>query len=183
MAAMKTMIIVLSVAAAAVALSACGDSASDGSTAAAADRNRDALLKFARCMREQGLDFPDPVVSEDGGEVRMRAAPAAGTRLSAEKLRAAEAACAKYREAVTPPKISEEERAKMREQALAHARCMREQGLDFPDPQFEGGGRMTQRVGGDGADPDDSKFRAAMEKCRKKLGGGGAFSVSPAGAP
>ena len=39
---------------------------------------------------------------------------------------------------------------------------MREHGIDMPDPQFEGGGRMTQRME-DGIDPNSQRFRDANE--------------------
>ena len=63
---------------------------------------------------------------------------------------------------------------------LAFTECMREHGVDMPDPQFgEGGGFI--RVGpGDGAngdgpafDPNDSDFQAAQEACRELLPGFG----------
>ena len=40
-----------------------------------------------------------------------------------------------------PP--SEEEQARMREQALEFSKCMREHGIDMPDPQFGENGEVT----------------------------------------
>ena len=51
-------------------------------------------------------------------------------------MRAAEQACAKYQEQIKPPAIPEEEQEKFKQAALANARCMREHGIDMPDPQF-----------------------------------------------
>ncbi len=59
------------------------------------------------------------------------------------------------------------------EGALAFARCMREQGIDFPDPEFpeEGGARV--RIGpGTGIDPSSPKFQRAQKACAKELKGG-----------
>ena len=41
------------------------------------------------------------------------------------------------------PRPSPEEEAKMRDQALAMARCMREHGVDMPDPTFDDNGRVS----------------------------------------
>ena len=58
-------------------------------------------------------------------------------------------------------------RAEFREAALEFARCMREHGIDMPDPTFGEGGRMTQRLGGTGVDPEDPRFEEAAEECSK----------------
>ena len=49
---------------------------------------------------------------------------------------------------------------------------MREHGVNMPDPQFEGGGRV--RMGGPGTDvnPESPRFREAQEACQDKLPGG-----------
>src|SRR5688572_2095599 len=59
------------------------------------------------------------------------------------------------------------------EGALKFARCMRGEGLDFPDPQKDGNGLV--KIGGPGTrlEPSDPKVRAAEEKCGKHLQGGG----------
>ena len=75
-----------------------------------------------------------------------------------------------------------------RQQAmLDFAKCMREHGIDIPDPQFGDGGRVTIGLGGgpggedgpstDGPafDPDDAKFQEAQEACG---GPGGGFATS-----
>src|SRR5262245_14397427 len=58
---------------------------------------------------------------------------------------------------------------------LAFAECMREHGIDMPDPEVsdEGGGKFSVGFnaggpGGDG-DPDMEKFQAANEACRPLL--------------
>jgi hypothetical protein len=45
---------------------------------------------------------------------------------------------------------------------------MRERGIDMPDPQFGGGGRMTQRIEGD-LDPRSPRFQDAQEDCAKGM--------------
>jgi hypothetical protein len=162
----RTLALVL-LAACALLVAACGDdegaSAADG---ASSERPSDAEFErareqFAECMREHGIDFPDP---SSGGPVRIDAPP--------EELREAEEACAKYRENIRPPELSEEQQQEFKEAALEHARCMREHGIDFPDPTFdEDGGAQLRLERGSGVDPDDPEFKEAQEACSDKLGG------------
>ena len=72
--------------------------------------------------------------------------------------------------------------AAQREQAfLKFAQCMRDHGVDMPDPKFGQGGGMFQ-IGGPGSNvnPDSPRFQAAqkacdpiMQKVRDKIGGPG----------
>ena len=97
----------------------------------------DAMLKFAQCMREHGVDMPDP--SADGG-IRVN-----GEGMSEDQMEAAQAACQKWMDMAEPedggPEMSEEEKQSF----LDMAACMRERGYNFPDPTFDGG-RVTQKV-------------------------------------
>jgi hypothetical protein len=55
------------------------------------------------------------------------------------------------------------------EAGRAYAQCMRDNGVpDFPDPDANG-----QLRGPGHEQQDDPKFRAAMERCRQALPGGG----------
>jgi hypothetical protein len=150
----------------ALALTACGSD--DGGTAGAEDRQQqmqDAALAYAECMRDHGVDVPDPEVGEGGG-IRMRG-PSGG---SPEKMEEADKACQKHLDDVEPPELTEEQQKEFQDAALAHARCMREHGIDMPDPTFGEDGRAQVRInrgrGGNGVDPDDPKFREAEEACR-----------------
>ena len=129
----------------------------------AADR-REGALKFAQCMREHGIDHPDP---DENGMFRIE--PNQGFDPQSDTFREAADACEKYLgEIGPPPELSEEDRRKMEEQMLAFARCMRKQGIDMPDPEFRAeGGAFTFEIGDDGVDPSDPKFREAEQACRK----------------
>ena len=56
--------------------------------------------------------------------------------------------------------------AKNRKAMLDLARCMREHGVDMPDPQFNGG-RVTQRMKGDPKNPE--KVETAEKACEKTM--------------
>ena len=58
----------------------------------------------------------------------------------------------------------------MQETMLEFAACMREHGVDMPDPDFSGGGaRMQFRAGAGGVDPESPTFQKAQEACQEIL--------------
>ena len=148
----------------ALALAACGeDTPSAAGSADTQDKMRQAQLKFAACMREHGVDMPDP--SAEGGKQVFKVGGDSG--ISKEKFETAQKACEKYREEFRP-ELTEAQQQEFKEQALAHARCMREHGIpDFPDPTFdaEGGAKIRIQAGGGNLNPEDPKFKAAEEAC------------------
>jgi hypothetical protein len=173
---MKTRLLVAA-AVAAASLAACG--ADDPQPASTNDqaKMRKSMLDFARCMRENGIDMPDPKF--EGNRVMMSAG-GPGDKTPPAKMRAADKACAKYRDAVKPPAMSEEKQAEFKKEALANARCMREHGIDMPDPTFDenGGARMEL---GRGINPESAKFKKAQEACREVGGIGMGTTDVPEG--
>jgi hypothetical protein len=151
----------------ALGVAACGGGEEGGETADAERAKFErAALAHARCMREHGVDVPDPKPGE-GGLVRVGPGDAGG---SPAKVESAMRECGKHLRDLPPPKLSDEQREEMREAALAHARCMREQGIDFPDPKFGPDGSITVTVRGPGQlNPDDPKMQAAERACAKHL--------------
>jgi hypothetical protein len=159
---MKTRVLVVALAATASLVACGGEDPSPTSGSGPDAKARKAMLNFARCMREHGVDMPDPQFS--GGRVTMKQ----GGKINPDKQRAAEKACAKYRDAVKPPEMSEAQKEEFKKQALANARCMREHGLDFPDPTFDENGGAMMKLG-PGNDPESAKFKAAEKACRGTL--------------
>ena len=126
----------------------------------------DAMLKFAQCMREHGVDVPDP--GPNGG-IRVD-----GKGLSQDQLEAAQAACQKWMDMAAPADGGHDLTEEEKQQFLDMAACMRERGYDFPDPTFDGG-RVTQKMGKgkddpDAPGPDDPTFQKDMEECSKDAG-------------
>lgn len=125
----------------------------------------EAMLAFAECMRDQGVDFPDP--SADGRlEISVGAA-------EADAWQAAEEACEEFRPAMQPP--TAEEIAEIEERERAVNECMREHGYDLPEPEIrtpgDGGVQVRQQAPeGLGFDPEDPEFQAAMRECRDAVG-------------
>jgi hypothetical protein len=169
-------LLVACAATASLAVAGCG--ADDTPTSSSGTRGVDAktkkaMLNYAQCMREHGVDMPDPTF--DGGGVRMAQKGA----VDPQKARAAESACRHFQDEVKPPPLSEEQQTEMKKKALANSRCMREHGFDMPDPTFEEGGRMTLRIDkSSGIDPGNPKFQAAQKACQKQTGLGAVTSGS-----
>jgi hypothetical protein len=159
------------------------DSAVDGDgTATTTPRDpEEAMLAYTECMRDHGVDLPDPQVGPAGGGgmvvIDEEVDPADGT------FQAAQDECGPIMEdAVSDREIDPEQEAEMREQMLAFAACMREHGVDFPDPTFDESGRVTVGIGSDGPgdiDADADAMQEASQACSEELGGG-PFQISSA---
>lgn len=168
------------------------------SKAAAKQEMQDAALAFARCMREHGVDMPDPTFKDDGGKggfaIQQSGPAGSGVGPDNPSFQAAQKACQPIMDKAEQdmPRPSAEEQAKMRDQALKFAKCMRAHGVDMPDPTFDsnggskiemhadaGGGNSGPVTKGDGSNPappkEDPKFQAAAKACG---GPGGGFAVS-----
>jgi hypothetical protein len=163
--------------------------------AKASDKDpEEAFLDFARCMREHGIDMPDPETG-GGGDVVFKAAPgAAAKRLEGnpEQFEAADKECRPLLGDAAPARLSPEQQQEMQDSMVAFARCMRENGVDMPDPEFSEGGGFAMRIGGEDAgpkfDPMSDEFQAAQEKCSEHMPGmkgmkgggkGGMIAVRP----
>ncbi len=149
----------------------------------------DAQRAFASCMREHGVDMPDPEMVgggvESGGEVLMRVeAIAVNGEGDAGPMGDAFEACNHHIAGVASQlrEIDPEDQAKMLEEMRAFSKCMREHGVDMPDPQPMDGGRGITMSFGGSIDVDSATFQAAQEACQKEGGGGPGFHVSSAGS-
>jgi hypothetical protein len=158
---------------------AADDSTSDGSGEAMTDAEReDAMLEFTECMREHGVEMPDPEVRGGGGGGFAITNEVNGPE-DAEEFEAAQEACGDILDDAfgDRPQLSPEEEAEMRDNMLAFAECMRDHGIDMPDPEFSSGeGGFTVRAeaapgaDGGGPRPDDPEFEEAQEACQGELG-------------
>ena len=142
-----------------------------GDRAADQSRFEDAALEYAQCMRDHGIDMPDPQF--DDGKVTIGGGPRAGGGAAGEdEFRAADEACHSIMDDAAPEmELTPEEQAEMQDKMLAMAQCMRERGHDMPDPQVaDGGGFKVGGPGAEGMDLDDPDFQADMEDCSREAG-------------
>jgi hypothetical protein len=184
-----------------------GDEGETASTLSAED-TEEALLDWVSCMREHGIDMPDPSTDADGNLVLepMIIQAGEGEELpeppDREEMQAADADCGR------PPEGAfggdgPMDREQMQEDMLALAECMRDNGIaDFPDPDFSdmgpgvveldadeepaggmGGGVRIGGPFGEDVDMDDPEVQAAFETCAEEVGmPGPVVASSSAGA-
>jgi hypothetical protein len=134
-------------------------SSSASSSASAPTDPREAQLKFAQCMREHGVEMDDP---EPGGGIRIRSRAGDG-----QKVEQAQQACKHFMEAA----IGDGSRKPGKEQldrGLKFAQCMREHGIDMPDPAADGRIEVRIKPG-----TPEEKVNAAHEACKEFQPGGG----------
>ena len=160
-----------------------GEQAAGQNTSDSGESDKDpeeAMLDFAKCMREHGIDMPDPEVSGTGGGAGSVKAGAAirigGDGVDMEKMEEANEACRPLLADAGPMReMTPEERQEMQDKAIEHSRCMREHGIDMPDPVFDssGGGAMVKidAAGKGGIDFDSEEFQEASEACGEIFGG------------
>jgi hypothetical protein len=152
-------------------LSACSAAESDGVASAGGDENppnpvaaeeaapldEDAqALVYAECIRDNGVDMPDPGPGRQGLVDALQAVAGDYDRAA---MRQALSAC----EDLMPQYASEEQHGDD-DWMLALAECLREQGLDVSDDPFSDAHSGAIDV---------NEFSAAMEVCRDVLTGSG----------
>jgi hypothetical protein len=185
---MKTSLVVLAATFALLATSCGGDDAADDGVASLTAVDADvisleavpevdreaALLEFAACIRDEGVDINDPTVDADGN-VRLTKMSEGLDDAGREALDEAREVCTYALDGVTLG-FSGEDSTEREDMFLAYAVCMRENGYDMPDPDFSnfgtpGGG--GQRVIFGDIDREDPEFQAAQDVCAVNLSGGG----------
>jgi hypothetical protein len=131
-------------------------------------------LAYARCMRQHGINVPDPKVDAAG-----RVAQQMPSDIGPEdpKFKAANQACKQYLpNGGAPEKVDPQ----IQQHMLAYARCMRQHGINIPDPTP---GEGIDVDGSNGVNPEDPKFKAADQACEQHMprGGGGRVDSGPQG--
>jgi hypothetical protein len=135
----------------------------------------DAAVEYAECMRENGIDMPDPQVSDGRVRVGGPGGGGAGFDPNSEEFQAAQEACQSILQEAggQQGQADPEQVAEMRDRAAAMGDCMRSRGYeDFEDPQVDdnGGIRMT---GNGPENGDDEQFQTDLSECEEESGMGG----------
>ncbi|WP_051426195.1 hypothetical protein [Jiangella gansuensis] len=140
-----------------VSLTACGsddDGAASGTGDGDGNSAADGELAFYECMRDNGIDMPDPDPSQQGIQLELPDDPGA-----AEAMEECRSLLPDGGEASDPD-------ADALEALRAFTTCMRENGVDMPDPAADGSLSMPT-----GLDPNSAEFQAAIGACQSLLAG------------
>lgn len=168
----------------AVAIAACGGSASKLAGPSSPYGPASSPIAMSRCMRANGVSgFPDPREGPNGGGVGFPGGlivtgsgsmVVMGVPFSGPALLHAEKACKEYLPpGGPPPAVSESQK----EAAIANAECMRKHGVpNFPDPTFSGGS-INAALGG--VNPQSPAFKQAAAACGDTGGRAQRFSTGP----
>jgi hypothetical protein len=125
-----------------------------------------AILDFVACLRDNGLDIPDPQFGPDGPSF---ADPSVimDIDLGSDTFLDAIDACGEYLAALQP-EVDPEQQAEQVEQQLVLAECMRREGIDdFPDPDPVDGFTFRDMTA---IDPFDPGFQSAFTTCAAEMG-------------
>lgn len=154
-------------------MAGCGDADGDDGVATAGGRasasasakpdtgdEREQLLRFARCMRENGVpEYPDPEI-DSGGGTSLNLPEGVDPRA----VQAAEEKCKEHLPNGGEPQKADPEVVK---QLRKYSQCMRENGVPkFPDPTDQGLQIDNDKLG---MPADDPRFKAAEEKCKRHM--------------
>lgn len=125
----------------------------------------EAFRAYTACMRENGVDMPDAEIVEGGpggggGPVGFAVG---GSQPDDADFQKADAACQHHLSAIIQERPNTELSPEDEEKLLQFARCMREHGIDMPDPGANGGAAIRIGPGDDAFDMEE--FEAAQEAC------------------
>jgi hypothetical protein len=160
------------------------DGTTDDTTADAPTDPEEAMLAFTECMRDHGIDMPDPqkANTSTGGAKGGGAVIAVDGDPNDPTFKKANEACEPLMANVRSELDDDPERlAEMKQQMLDFAQCMRDQGIDMPDPTFDENGRVKINMApGEEVERDTDAFNAAAEACNQGEGGP-MIQAAPAG--
>lgn len=151
----------------------------DGAEPSSESDQEQAMLNFAACMRDNGVDIDDPTVDADGnvqfGGFRVAVQEGEIDRVAMD---AAMAECQEHLESITLGRGGGDfDPTELQDTMVEYAACMRENGYDMPDPDFSSfgpgaGGEPGQGGGGPfgSIDFNDPDFVSAQEACEDILG-------------
>jgi hypothetical protein len=126
----------------------------------------EALLAFAGCMRDNGIDMDDPQFDGGGGFFGRRAGAGAAFDLDSSEFQAAFETCGPFLAAVRPD-LDPEQQAEQAEARVMLAQCMRDRDYDFPDPDPDGGFGFGPEVR-DALNAGDPEFVADFQACQQE---------------
>ncbi|MCW2938689.1 MAG: hypothetical protein JWN00_1674 [Actinomycetia bacterium] len=125
---------------------------------------QDAALKFAQCMRQNGVNMKDP----QAGRIDIQAGPGDKSKVDAAMKKCQPIMAAGGKLGTKPDQ-------QHLDQMLKFAQCMRQHGVNMKDPSPGGG---VQMVGGPG---DKAKMDKAIAACKQYAPGDFAAPSGPGG--
>ncbi|MEV7525106.1 hypothetical protein [Streptomyces sp. NPDC091371] len=135
---------------------ACTDDGSGGSSGSVGKKesnggtDADNAVKMRQCLREHGIDAPDPEPGQDPRGMTV------GGGADPQKMQEAMKACG-----MGGPGSGKEPTQEQKDKELAWIRCMRENGVALKDPEYVGGARSGIEI----PQGQEKAFEEAQKKC------------------
>lgn len=137
----------------------------------------EAMLALTQCLRDEGIDIGDPIIDENGNPQLppiefQTEVPDDGDFDPDAEMKAMDdvmAGCQHHLEGVTFNAVELGDGVDIEDTFVAYAQCMRDHGIDMPDPDFSASGMID--LGS--ADPSDAGYKAAHGECKEVFTGSG----------
>jgi hypothetical protein len=180
-----TIVVLLALAVAACSPAATNDIASLDSTTTSAVGSDDgvdsldaeeAMLALTQCLRDGGIDIDDPIIDENGNpQLPPFSFETGGPGNDADpeaEMKAMEGileSCQHHLDGVVFDGTPQGNMVDMEDTFVAYAQCMRDHGIDMPDPDFGDDGFIDLGT----LDAGDEEYEAAHATCKEVFTGSG----------
>ena len=145
----------------------------NGSTLSDEHMDEQVATHFAVCIRDQGLNIKDPELNADGS-VNMREIKEDLGRYGDQDAKKALEDCLPMLEGATFSKESgKEDEIELEDNLLEFAQCLRENGVDVPDPRNSKDDRLGKNVMFEGLKGADSRVQRSVDMCTGRIWGVG----------
>jgi hypothetical protein len=152
---------------AALTLAACGGGGGDSGDASGGTGSADihaAAVYYAQCMRSKGYNMPDPTFDEDDNPVFQE--PDLAKNLDKDTFLRDRQECNRRLNEAWAAAGRPNRKEQDRQGLLAFAQCMREKGVNVPDPDAQGGWVLDKKL------LNSPAWGPAAQACRDKLPAG-----------
>ena len=137
--------------------------------------------EFTECLRAHGFNIPDPVLNADGtvDSQSLRQSIMEDPKFNPQSAASREVFrdCVPLLQGATFAEApSREDTIQLQDDLLKFAECLREKGIDVPDPDFSTGTRASMRSLLESINLTNARIREDIESCRELIfGTGNAF--------
>jgi hypothetical protein len=122
-----------------------------------AEGSQDLLLQYAQCMRDNGVQLPDPVDGQPGSMYE-------GVDQESPAFQQADEVCSPILQGTVEERKQQnsEDAEQQQDEMLSLAQCLRDHGIDVPDPV-----PGAETPFGDSLDRTDPATAKALEECTR----------------
>lgn len=147
---------------------------SDGNTNADEPTDEEITTNFTVCMRDHGLDVPDPELNADGSIDWEDIKQAINQDPKSNKSSKALEECLPLLEGATfSEKKAPEDEIELQDDLLAFAQCLRDEGIDVLDPDFSGDPRAGMADVKQALKRANAKVERGFDLCNELVFGAG----------